>query len=153
MLALTSGVERSYGENEPKDKHKRIERVTVYAGSDRKDDLKKFYENVRAKVPEEARGVKLTASKPYYSELVLPTVIEYVSTLTAGELGKGIDVIARLGKEARLGFAHLGGSLTTLDANLKAQLDGLPPKIGKSVVGALMESGLIPDKKNEEQKS
>lgn len=149
MLALTSGVERLYAENQPKEKRGRTERVMVYAGADRSADLKRFYESVRTNVPEGARDVRLSPSKPYRSRLLLPTVSEYVSTLTAGELGKGIDVIAGLDKEARLGFVHLGAALTTLDANLKTQLEGLPPKIGKSVVSALVESGFLPDSKKD----
>jgi hypothetical protein len=150
MLALTSGVERLYAENQPKERRKRTEKVMVYAGADRKGDLKKFYERVREKIPEGARGVKFTTPKPYHSQLVIPTVIEYVSMLTADELGKGIDVIAGLGKEARLGFMHLEGNLADLNTNLATQLDSLPPKIGKSVVSALMESGFVPDKKKGE---
>lgn len=112
----------------------------VYAGAKTKRELNKFYERVRERIPEGARGVKFSPPEPYHSQLVLPTVGDFVSTLTAGELGKGIDVIAGLGKEVKLGFAHLG-----------TKLDGLPPKMGESLVSALMKSGYIPDKKEEAQ--
>jgi hypothetical protein len=112
----------------------------VYAGAETKGELNKFYERVREKIPEGARGVKFTPPKPYNSQIVLPTVSEFVSTLTAGELGKGIDVIAGLGKEVKLGFAHLG-----------TKLDGLPPKMGESVINALKELGYIQETKKEEQ--
>lgn len=153
MLALTSGVERLYAENQPKQRGKRTQRVVVYAGADGKEELEKFYQRVRQKIPEGARDVKFTLPKPYHSELVLPTVSEYVSALTAGELSKGIDVIASLGKEARLGFARLGIAVGNLDTNLKTQLEGLPPKMGKSVVSALIDAKIVPDPKKSNQKN
>lgn len=147
MLALTSGVERLYAENQPKQRGKRTERVAVYAGAQTRRELKKFYERVRLKIPEGARGVKFTRPEPYHSEIVLPTVSEYVSTLTAGELSKGIDVIAALGKEARLGFSRLGVAVGKLDTNLRSQLEELPPKMGNSLVSSLVDAGIIQNSK------
>ncbi len=130
MLALTSGVERLYAENLPRKKGEKLEQIAVYAGAGTRRNLNRFYQNVQDKIPEQARRVKITKPKDYHSLLIVPTVIEYVSTLTASELGKGISTIATLGKETRKGLVPLA-----------SEVNGLPPKIGDSVVEALKKSG------------
>ena len=140
MLALISGIDRLYADNLQKEKGEQLEKVVVYAGAKRRKNIDKFYENVRQNIPKVAIVDKITEPKPYHSSIEsFPTVIEFVSTLTAQELAKGVSAITTLGEKAEKGFEDLGNKLGT---------------VGKQVIDALIEAGLITAKdKGEKSKA
>lgn len=136
MLALISGIDRLYADNLPKEKGEEVEKVVVYAGANRRKDIKKFYENMRQNIPKAALVDNITEPKQYHSSIEsFPTVIEFVSTLTAQELAKGVTAITTLGEKAEKGFMDLGNKLGT---------------VGKQVIDALIEAGLITVKDKKE---
>ena len=66
-----------------------------------------------AKFQKQTSVSNITKPEPYHSAIEsFPTVIEFVSTLTAQELAKGVSAITTLGDKAELGFTNLGVSLT-----------------------------------------
>lgn len=146
MLALISGVERLYAENLPKERGK--ETVVVYAGARDRKKINLFCERVREKIPEGAVDVYVTQPKPYRSKILVPPVMSYVSTLTAGELTRGISSIRGLRDEAVQGFNSLSKDVRkgfdTLPSKLTRSLvKELVPKFGQAIVDSLVQAGII----------
>ncbi len=162
MLALTSGVERLYAKNLPPAKG--IQKVAVYAGARSRKTIALFYQSVKEEIPENAIDVHITNLEPYNSKIIVPPVMHFVSTLTAGELEKGISAIGGVKEEAGRGLNALSKDVRSLSKdvrkgfkNLPSKLTeslvkGLAPKFGQSIVDSLIEAGMIEKKKEAKQR-